>query len=459
MKKRLLVVLLAALCAAVLGLIGYIMLNGENTVRDPVSIYRSAISNITFKEDMVVSITEKNEITTGNETFILETQKKIQYDVDSADTLRVYSLEVLLSDDQTINITEILADGQLYMDINDIRFKSDKTEDDYLGKTLPPVVIDEQLYKNISGIRNRGKYTISFSNPSGLERWVIESIPEDYAAEGKSYINQNGVLTSSCYTASYTINDVNYRTTVNIEIFYENIEVSAPNDTSAYTQIENPEALRTLEIVCGYLLQAKNISSDYTDNIYIQAMGDRRTQSIKSSSKTADDLSAMIETNIFLTNDSRADQITEYSKIESYTNGQYTISTNGEAPIHNADITAEEMRSYLQSQLVSTVMLPQYINSIDISQTGDRLIYTFGGNQAFANFLVENACRILYQDPKFLEDTTDTIIAKKFHCYLTVDKNTLLPIESGIIFTGQYKTSGVPYQLEYHAEQAYHIPN
>lgn len=456
MKKRLLVVFSAILATTILWWIGHKTLGGSIPVKDAISIYESAISGISNEEDITLFVTQSSNITIDDELFTTQSRKTIQYDRDSANTLRVSSHETLLSGSQEITIREILVDDQLFTEINNIGFISPITESGYLSGSIPPI-IDRQLYKNISGIRTGGNYTLSFTEPKGLEHWVIDNMPENYTAEAKAYINQKGDLTGIMYHAAYSINNVSYNTIVKIDISQESVSISAPEYIANYTHIENPKALRALEIACGYLLQANNIAFDYTDNIYIQAMGDQRTQSVKGNVVTSDDWSATIETNITLTNDSRGDQGSQYAKTERFAEGKYTVSTNGENPIENAEITAIEMNSYIQNQLVSTIMLPQYIASAQIAESSGEITYTFGGNQDFAKYLAESACQILYQDSQLLDGAINTLSPKEFHCYLTVDKNTQIPTASGIIFTGDYTQSSVAYQIKYHAKQVYNI--
>lgn len=457
MKKRLLVVFSAALATTLLWWIGHQALGSNIPMKDAISMYESAISKTSIGEDLTLFITQNSNVTIDGELFTTESRKTIQYDCDSSDSLRVSSHETLISDSQEIAINEILIDGQLFTEINNTGFVSTMTEAGYLSSSVPPVIIDSQLYEDISGIRTGGNYTFAFTEPKGLERWVVANMPENYTAEGKAYVDQDGNLTSAMYSATYSINAVIYNAIVKMDISREKVSVSEPKNSEDYTYIENPKALRALEIACGYLLQANNITFDYADNIYFQAMGDKRTQSVKGNVVTADDWSATIETNITTTNNSRGDQDTQYSKTEWFAEGTYTVSINGENAIENTEITATEMDSYIHNQLVSTIMLPQYIASSQITESSGETTYTFGGNQDFAKYLAESACQILYQDSQLLDSVINTLSPKEFHCYLTVDKTTQIPTTSGIIFTGEYTQSGVTYQVQYHAKQVYNI--
>ena len=237
------------------------------------------------------------------------------------------------------------------------------------------------------------------------------------------------------------------------------IEILTPKNTDHYTPISYWEAPKALERACGFLIQTDRISSEYADLVYFQAIGDKRTQKISLHAQNDQNLAVSILTETALTNDTKQEQNVSHVKQEYFIDDQYFVSNNGEPPVMNADIHADTMNNYFQDIIVSTIMLPEYIASADIEENETSIQITFTGNDEFALFLTENACQVLYQNPTLITESGNTITAKKLQCYLTIDKKTGLPSSSGIDFLGSYKTQGIPYEIQYSAEQSYAIPS
>lgn len=457
MKKRLLVVLIAAIAAALLWTAGYLFLGGSFAVKNPAAIYATAITDSALGEDLILTVTEINEITTKNETYTSRSQQIIRYDTDNGDTPIIQKEELLQIGSHKVSFTETFSGEQLYTTIDDVNFVSNESSENYQKQCLPPVIIDAERYEDISGIRNTKQYILTFADATAPEQWLIETTPDLFSAEGTAYINLQGQLTESDYVATYSVDDIQYRTTVNVVISRENTNISLPENAEEYRKISNANALRQLEITCGYLMQAEKISSLYQDNIYVQATGDRRSQSISASAKSDKDWSACIETAITLSNDSRSNYATTQKKTENYTEGKYTVQFNNDPLAQDAQISEENMRKYLHNHLVSTIMLPQYIDSISVNTKDDLLTISFTGNQAFAEFLTGNACDILYKDPELIQKTANNFKTQKLDCFIMLSKSTGLAVASGIAFSAEYDTLGLPYLFEYQATQTYQI--
>ena len=142
-------------------------------------------------------------------------------------------------------------------------------------------------------------------------------------------------------------------------------------------------------------------------------------------------------------------------KAESFSNGQYHIATDDSETVQDPSIHAEAMNTYFRNQLISTIMLPEYIDSCTVVNSNETVRFQFTGNNAFAEFLCQNAGQQLYADAELLTDKATPIETANLTCYLEIDGITSLPLGSGIHYAGSYKAEGLPYSFTYDACQAY----
>jgi hypothetical protein len=467
MKQRLLAILITIISIIVLSTIGYIILHAPfskeeqslKSIENAAEIYETAVSGINPSNDMILRISATNEMTIGESTFLEISDKTIQYDVQKTGEHRIQVQETLTTGNQKIYITEIQSGEMIYLTVNDTPFVGNCNTLEYTESLTPAVILSAELYESIRGIDTGSGYRIDFSAPIAHENWLTSDHITLLNARGTATVNYDGTLNKSSYTVSYQQSDIIFRATVHVIIEQQDVTVAVPDDNSEYTVINHWSAPKLLERACGFLVQADSISSDYTDRIYFQAIGDERTQSIKLHAFNDGQWSMCMNTDICLKNDTKQDQKNTHSKREQFINNQYSASSDSQPPAFNAGITVDTVNNYFQNQLVSTLILPKDILTAEVSEVDGMLCITFSGTDAFGDYLAENACQILYQNPKLISDTGAEIQTKNLQCYLSIDKQTGLPVASGVSYTGGYKAEGLPYLLEYSAEQLYTIPS
>lgn len=285
-------------------------------------------------------------------------------------------------------------------------------------------------------------------------------ITEVYS-ENQLYITVNDIPFRSNMTFSeycgkaFAVNN----TLAALKITYEPIEIPAPKNCENYHHIDTPEALYALEMSCNYLMQAYTFTAEYSENIYIEATGDRRKQTIYITAVNESNWCVTVNTTQSLQNDSRINQISKSNKSEHYCDGIYKIKTEDEQTLSNSHLAEQKMRKHLQNRLISTLILPEYIDEVISEDDGLTIRYTFIPTKDFATCLYNSACENLYQNPNRLKEITTDITIESMHSYLTIEKATGLPVNSGIIYNGKYKISEIPYRIEYHATQSYKFDN
>lgn len=466
MKRRLFIVSIALAATAMMSIGGYFILSGAaanrqaqnlKPINDAALVYNNAVSAIRSADNAVLSISKAQETTVRERTFLEITQQELSYQDLGTDDFCAELTETLTIDSHSVEIQEVYTGGTAFVALGDGRFSAQLTPEDYLSRFAPAILLDAQLYGSITGVDTGDGYTISFKDPSAPEVWALSLDCELSEATGTVYVSYDGQLEKSIYAVSYTRGNVDYRQTVIVTLMDSSGSIELPDKATQYTAIEYFNGPRQLERATGYLLQAQDVSAVYRDSTYFQAFGDKSDKEVTMHTHRDETWSARVDTMETLTNDSRIDQASKQHKTELFTNDQYSVSTNGAAAVANPEISVDDMYSYCRNLLVGTVMLPQYIAGVQISEAEGIQRITFSGNEAFATLISSNTCQVLYKEPEMLNTLAQSNNTDTLECYLEVDSNTGLPVSSGILYNGTYMIEGLPYQLTFQADQTYDL--
>ena len=466
MKQRISVILIAIVSVTVLYLIGHTILvpyKQDSVVLPHVdnaeTIYTNAASKIDLSEDTTLTFRLTEEMNVDGAIFQEVAYRTVNYDIQASGVPYIQVHESRYSGTHTIEISETFANDIVYLTVNDTPFSSACDTEQYVKSQIPAIILSPNLYNNIEAVDTGSAYMITFSKPIVAEEWLKDSSITLLDAKGIARVSYDGELETSTYNASYQLDGITFRITTDVSIAHDSINVTLPDDLSSYTPIRDWQAPKLLERACGYLIQAKQISALYDDSIYFEAIGDRREKHVTLHADFDDDWSVLVSTGITTKSETKLNQSQTLRKKEVFLDGQYRISNNDEALIANNSITVDTVYNYFQDQLVSTVMLPQHIRSVEITEENSIFHLSFNGTDAFGSFLAENACKLLYNNPDLMTETGSIFATVELKCYLDIDKKTGLPLASGINYTGSYTAEGLPYSLSYCAEQTYLIPS
>lgn len=411
-------------------------------------------------ENFSLRISQNKTIIIQGNTFNQQTEQVITYEAYGTSDMRSTSEQTLSMGDHTVAISQTYADGIVYMDVADSLFFGPLNGEAYLTQQAPAVLLNPDLYETVAGVKTGKTADIIFSQATDPETWVNAAITELVCAEGSADISDSGQLEKSFYQVAYWIEDVYIRLSTEVEIVYEpQSTVTLPEDPSLYTHITYVNAPQILEVACGYLLSADAITSAYTNSIFCQAFGDRRDQTVSIHTVSQPQWSAQLDTAITLSNSSKSGTTSTLSQTECFAGNTYTIATNGAKPVPNNEISEDAMRKYCRDLLIGTIMLPQYITDVSISETETVYQITFSASEDFAGLLRNEACTTLYQNPDILAQQMQSYETDIMMCYLTIDKHTGFPLASGFHYGGTYTIDALPYLLEFQADQTYTLPD
>ena len=449
---------LVALIVAVLGIVR----NTDTTdptyppLLDAADIYDQAVAEVNAQKSICATVSYIKETTIGAEVFRENSQQQLLYENTGAEEFRSYVTESLTAGTHTVEITELYDDGQCYFTVEGIPFRCQLTPEDYLARYTPITPINPEIYGSIDGIERNGEKVISFRHAAAPEDWAIpESCTLQYA-EGTAYLSKEGQLKKSVYIISYTTGNAFVKYSVSVELQLDSTQtIPAPSDIQTYTPVEYIDGPRTLEIASGHLMDCGNIDAAYLEKIHCQLFGDLRTTEISMQTNHTNGWFAQVDTTVTVENTGKTGSISTKHQTEQFQNNTYSVHVDDVDSTENQEVSKNDMRSYCQDILVSTVVLPEYISNVSVTQTQTTLQLQFHTNDDFAQLLKSEALTYLYQNPAILQD-------KEYHaqtalCYLHIDKSTLLPVASGFQLTGNYTVDDLDYPLTYSADQNYQL--
>ena len=464
MKKRFILVCSALIGAILLWLAGHLILPADTKnrapmeIQNPGTVYADSLSGIHAAQDIILNISITRETAVNDAVFTETTQQQLAYLGIGTENICASLNETICIDDYTIGTSEIYSDSTCYVTVNDSAFSGTITPEDYRARFAPAILLDLSRYQNITGFNTGTNYMIRFEQPMEAESWAM---PEDailISAEGTAFVSYDGILTGSIYVLSFQQGYAEIKLTYQVYAEPVAVNIALPEDNTQYQEITDLDAPRMLERATGYLLQADHVSAKYRDDIYCEAFGDRKIQEIALHTIMENNVwSALVKTQSHLTNESKVGSDSQSEKSELFKDGNYQSAINDGQWITNSGVTEENMQNYCKNLLIGTVMLPQYITGAQIEENENVIRIVFTGSEAFAPLICSNICQTLYQQPELLNDIAQSSATNSLQCYLELDRNTSLPIASGIHYEGTFTVEGVPYVLRFQADQIYDI--
>ena len=419
-------------------------------IENSVDLYVTALQAL--KSDVQqLAITSDTKTTVDYTIYTQKSSALICFDKTDPDNLRYHIQNEINMGNHHITYDNYFIEGSSYMVISGVPFcETASIPEELISKSIEVPVLDHRLYDKIVGVKTDNGYRIEFSEATAIENWVGSQLQLEYAS-GIAILSNDGNLLSSTYTATVRDEFSLYEISLTLTPKPAPAAINLPDEN----WINLTAALSVpllLEKSVGILVQASPIRSSYREEIYFEALGDKRTRSIDIQLNNSEPLSAKVITETSITNDSRLEQPGETVKTECFYDGIYMIEKGETNAVVDPSIDSETMSTYFKNLLISTIMLPKYIDSSWLVTSGTTIRYNFEGNDAFAQFLCHNVGQLLYQDSDLLLDKVQT---EHLTCYLEIDSNTMLPLASGISYKASYQKEALPYHLTYEAHQTY----
>lgn len=438
--------------------------NTENTestvyVENALTLYEEAVRNLPAG-DLQLRVKEKRTIINSGVPYEVQRDYTIQYDRSDPQDQRYLLKDTITMGSHSITREEYRVKDHWYMLVSGLAFRDATLKSAalrYYNEGDPAAALDHTLYAEVTATQTENGYHFVFSEATGHVPWLFSHPQSIEYIKATAEVSKEKQLLSYTYATAWQ--EAFGRAEVSYEVIIEpmDITITLPEPEGGWLPLTGDAvyAPLILELTAGLLVQAPQVASTYHEEIYFAALGDRRIREINLELDHKDALTAAFTTKTTTTKDSRLDQPEVTTKEERFAGGKYTIGQNGSQGAFDPSVNEEAMLQYLQNQLISTIMLPQYIADCQVETLENTVRYTFTGNAAFAEFLCRNAGQQLYGDPDLLVSNPISIKTEALTCYLEVEKDTDLPVSSGINFAGSYEAEGLPYRFTYEISQTY----
>lgn len=422
-------------------------------IDNPLEIYNKSVDNARAAKNLKYKITQLSTSSVQDHHYPETSTKTITLNnIDTENFTAAVEESYTANNLHTIS-SEIYSNTTAYLTVEGVPFQCQINSEEYLSRFYPSVLFSPENYKSISGVRAEDHYIISFYDSTGFESWFNDHNGKFLYSRGNAYITKDGILHKSIYNISYKINNITFRNMITIELEYENIEViSTPNDPDIYTPISYIDGPGLLEIICGKLLSAKKLTTEYTSKLICQAFGDERTEQIHTTISSQD---LLLDSKTVISNSSQIDNVVQHEKIERFENGIYSVSEDGAELENHNYYDSEILRATCQDTAVGTIMLPQYIADVQLISKETSMYLLITANEDFISRVIDDTCVTLYGSSTLLSEMAEKYETKEILCFLEIDPDTYLPVASGIHFEGEYTISGIPYSLLAKFDQSY----
>ena len=428
-------------------------------VTEPVSgdqLYNSAIAALEQSPAYILNIKTDRTVTVGNISYSESSEQMVLYSDYGTDTFAAYATDTVVNGDYITTYQEHFQDGTLYTVLDDdFYYKGALTAEEYISRFAPVIMLDAALYGQI----DVNGSTLTFSAPTAGESWIVPEYAELVDAVGTARLDANNAITAYTYHVTYAIGGSQIHYVIEMEIDPEDsVNMKARNESTEYTELEFVDALRFIEQAAGYLWQYNtnhSISASLTESIITQAGGAVRNQSITVESwGSGDDYVGSVDLSIYLATATSSDS---YEQEEVFQNNTYTISTDGGTPTKQAGVTAAKFRQYCVETIASAIPYAGYATECTATDLGSIYYLELTFTEELAEALKGSACATFWNDEAFLDDLCDDYYTQEITGYLSIDKNTGLPLAAGYYYEGYHTLEGYDYMLSLQQDQAFDL--
>lgn len=432
----------------------------EAPTEPPVTdLYTQAVASLQNAQNLTVDLNTTKEIITDAETIKTVSKQELTLTGLGSDALVAGMEEVLDVGEYSDTFTEYYADGTLFVNLfNAGRFQGEMTQENFLARFAPVVMLDETLYASVEAEESDAGTTLTFSAPSGPETWALPEGATFVDASGTAKI-KNGVLMKTTYTIDYTQGNTAVSMTVSSKAeVYDGEAPEAPPEPDIYVQIESIEAPRYYDTAILYLYNAKNASSTLVETYVSQAANYTLTTQTELHYSGAGQNHVSDRQYSVMGVDASA-QTEAYSQSEHFQDGLYSISTDGSAPEEDSSVTADDMLFYLQSNFDGNLPALEYIQSATMEDLGGLLYLEMGMTEKWGQAMADDASALLFSDPQLLNSYASAYRTETGEYYMVLDAATGFPMASGTAFAGVHTIEGTDTLLAVEIAQTYRISN
>lgn len=425
-------------------------------------LYENARSAIDNAEDVSLRISVKESTTVGGETFSDSYEQTLTFNGRGTDTLQVYCKNAYGS--YAVSTQEYYYDDTVYLIVDDAynpgtatqNMQYDCKQEDFLTQHYPAVMLDASLYQNITAKEGEKLTTLTMTEPSAAESWVLPDGAEFLSGSGIARIDPEGILHSSEYTVKYQYGNSVIELEISAYISLTVQDIALPERARLFPEVAPLEAIDLYQRAFNRLGDAAKISASsmsfYYSAIHQYAAYDSLTLHLNANDHMFRRRSDSTRINY------QEESNENYTAEDLFKDDLYFVVSDDREQL-TGTIAWTEAR-YYSMQHIRQYMYPYlYWQSATVTDLGSTYLIEYQYVDSVAVLLAETACRTLFTDSdEFLAQVskhkTTTVSG-----YLAVDKYSGLPTASGIYYIGSYVLNGYEYPLMAQIDIAINAPS
>ncbi len=428
-------------------------------VLTPFQRYENACRALTAAPKLTVEYQYSESRTVEGETFSRSATGTALYEHPGTTQMQALVRETLTYGAYETEYTQSYIDGVAYAQSGNASFTADLTADEFLAYQIPGALLDPALYGiTTHGENPDGTFSFHFSQPTGLEQWL--PLPEHAQltdAQGWAVLDEQGALRESEYKLQYTLGEIPYTLEVKSVI-----SASADQDLSQLqpqypidcVKLDVFLAPRMILQTVGNLYAATDITCLQTQTAYCEAASIIRTQQLQMDvSGTGSDFMAQADYSVSITNYSGTP--TTNTQRETFRDGKYFYTINQEAPVYKESISAQQMRTYCEDSILKPLLTLQALRSATLTDTGDFYCLEFTCDESLSYPAFAELFQLLNLN---LDSYAQSVSTETPTAYLTICKNTGLPLTIGQSFERTHVIDNVAYRTTLQTDQTLTVP-
>lgn len=428
----------------------------DRSLSDPVASYEQSLSQMHTHPSLSASLQTTRLIQKGEESYPLYTSSLVQYSGLSSDGFAAQAENTALIGSYAIPYTLAFSNGESILSINEKAFTQEMSGDAFLARFAPLVTLEPANYRQVDVMKDGVKTHLFFGDALKAESWAVEQYDSLGTAGGMVTLDEEGAILRSYYTVTYTLNGFTYVLYYTAQYDYAPVSVSPDITQHSGLAVEDIQIPLLTEYASARLIHAKSVSSQLREQILCQAGRISRNELAEI---YIDGAFHSADTTVEQTDHAISGETTVHTQNESFDNGEYALSINGQEATDTNALTQEDMTRYCVDTLVSSILLPEYFTQISVTQLpGSVIRLEFEADTDLAKAVFKEACQILYDDAALVKKMEESFTAGSVSGYLVVDAHTFMPSSSGYTFLGIQTMDSHGYQMSVSVDQNYSFP-
>ncbi len=418
------------------------------------SAYNTAKAQFDAQVGYAVDYTAFTEQTFPEENYLRKESGTRKYLKDGEQVLFLETAEQKLElADWTLELDFIrgYADGSaLLKDGDGTVFAARTAWEDYSEKLLPAVLIDPALYARVE--QGSSSLEILFSEASAPEAWLaLPETAELENAEGTVTLNAKGGLVSMSYTVRYSLNQLPTVRSYTCTYKGQPADFRAELPDAKLAEAAAPEDLRAAEWMeqVPFALNTRAFKGTLSRLIYSAAAAAQMLTNETLAWSRAGQADMLLLDDVSNTIDEGGTSIEDAARYV-YQNGSLIMTHDDQVTPLSVD--REELVESMRNYMLDYLAMPWECAKLSLSEQGDAWLLKYTFNEEAGRALSSLAVRTLFADPELLDKASSGYRTAQAEGFLSLDKETLLPINTGLEFQGLHTIGGQEYPLVMQAE-------